>query len=175
MSESADFQAARARFERLWPNVLPMLLGIFRRKGLAEHAQDLAQQVALRLMMRLDKISSDEQMKAYALTAARWIMADYWRTLPPVEAAIENAPEEASHFDAPADALEARQTARAVLEGLTPRENEVVTRLTDGQSIAEIARAMGITVATVRSLLRFARHRILTLLANGEGPEEEPK
>ncbi len=120
MSESADFQAARARFERLWPNVLPMLLGIFRRKGLAEHAQDLAQQVALRLMMRLDKISSDEQMKAYALTAARWIMADYWRTLPPVEAAIDNAPEEASHFDAPADALEARQTARAVLEGLTP-------------------------------------------------------
>jgi RNA polymerase sigma factor (sigma-70 family) len=165
MPESANFQAARARFERVWPELLPALLGTFRRHGLGEQAQDLAQQVALRLFMRSERISSDEQMRAYALTTAKWIMMDYWRALPPVELVDDSAAAEAvSHFEAPSDALEARQTAREILARLTPRENDVVARVAAGQSIAEIARAMGIAAPTVRSLLRHARHRILTVL-----------
>jgi hypothetical protein len=46
----------RARFERIWPDLLPMLLGLFRQHGLGHQAQDLAQQVALRLLVRAEAI-----------------------------------------------------------------------------------------------------------------------
>jgi len=56
MAEPADLQDARARFERIWPDLLPMLLGLFRQHGLGHQAQDLAQQVALRLLVRAEAI-----------------------------------------------------------------------------------------------------------------------
>jgi RNA polymerase sigma factor (sigma-70 family) len=175
-SGSADLEAARERFERVWPELLPRLLGAFSRHGLGEQAQDFAQQVALRLLMRSDQIWNDEQMRAYAFTAARWIMADYWRSFRSIDVSTEDGmPEVASQAATPSEAFEARRTALETIAQLTPREREVVDHVAQGDSVPEIARAMGVAAPTVRSLLRHARHRILGVLADFDDGEKDTK
>lgn len=161
------------RFERVWPKLLPILLSAFRRRGLGDQAQDLAQQVALRLILNLERIESDEQLKAYALTAARWVMADHWRAFVPAEGDVAALADLESDAPTPSDAVEARESAFHALTRLTPREAEVVERVLQGQTIGDIARAMGITAATVRSLLRFARHRIVSVFMNIDDPGKD--
>jgi RNA polymerase sigma factor (sigma-70 family) len=176
MAEPADLQDARARFERVWPDLLPVLLGLFRHHGLGHQAQDLAQQVALRLLVRFEAIATDEQMKAYALTAARWIMADHWRSLRGAETVpLDVLQDVTAEAATPSEAMEARQAALAVLAQLTPRESEIVVRVMRGESVDEIGRSMRVAPATVRSLLRHARRRIVSALIDYDDRERTSK
>jgi RNA polymerase sigma factor (sigma-70 family) len=140
---------------------------LFRRHGVYEDDQDLVQQVAVRLITAETKIDSDDQLLAYGLRAARWVLADYWRgslhraSLPLGEDFEQVASEEPSQESR----LESRQILQQAMEAMSPRELEAFSAVVlEGLSEEEVAARMAISPSSVRSLLRHARKRAQTSL-----------
>lgn len=153
------------RLERVWPLLASRMRALFRHHGVYEDDQDLAQQVAIRLITAEEKIESDEQLLAYGLRAARWVLADHWRasvrrSFLPLD---EDFEEVASEEPTQERRLESRQLLQQAMEAMSPRELEAFTAVVmDGLSEEEAAARMAISTSSVRSLLRYARKRAIT-------------
>ncbi|MHC5211344.1 MAG: RNA polymerase sigma factor [Planctomycetota bacterium] len=136
-----------------------------------EHeAEDLAQDAMLKLLDQLPKWDERRAWRSWRNTVVLNLCRDRLRrvdarrraedalpqhTLPPTLP----SPEDAAH------AAEVRGLLMHALRSLTPREREAfVAHDLDGASTREAAELLGVTEASLRSLLSLARRRLRTLL-----------
>lgn len=144
----------------------PLLLGSIRRFGASPaDAEDILQDTLIGALPYLPEIETFEAFVSFVKVRARWRSFDAWRSRrfggTPRTESLDLHPEAA---DRPAGgdpefSLRQRQLWEAV-QKLPPRSRQVMERAVQGMSSIEIAREMNITPASVRSLLRHARHRL---------------
>jgi RNA polymerase sigma-70 factor (ECF subfamily) len=162
--------------ERIWPTLQPLLHGVFRRFRLDQEAADLSQQVALRLMQVETEIASDQQLLAYGLKVARWVALDHLRSMPPAPASdAETALLDIEDQGAgPLEQLEGAQLFETAMAAMSPREREAfVAVVLEGRDAGQAASQLGVGSATVRSLLRLARRRLLVFFSAQPGARND--
>jgi RNA polymerase sigma-70 factor (ECF subfamily) len=147
-------------FERLLEAHERMVTGTaYRILGRMEDAQDAAQEVFLRLYRHLDRIEGDIKPWLYRVTVN--VCNDYYRrrrvTTELDEAHADTAP-------GPDHELRMDERRRLLMEGLqTLPERErtaVVLREIEGLSTRQVAEALGVEEATVRSQISVARVKL---------------
>ena len=137
----------------------------FRLLGRVEDAQDVAQEVFLRLLRNLPKIDVDPKPWLYRVTVN--VCNDHHR-----RRVITMAPDEQAADPTPgADrTLAVDERKRLLMEGLQtlgPREREaVVLRDIEGLSTREVAQILGIEEVTVRSQISVARVKLAKYVRN---------
>ena len=129
-----------------------------------EEARDVAQDLAVVALQKFESFDDESHLAAWALTRARWLSLDrlkVQRRRLPLNAVGRNYTAET-----PENAVLAEEI-QELLERL-PRRQRVALELTAaGFSVGEIARELGVREATVRSLRRHARYRLLRNLDLG--------
>jgi RNA polymerase sigma-70 factor, ECF subfamily len=136
-------------------------------------AQDLTQEVFLRVVRGFEAYQDQGLAAAWLFRIARNVLIDYKRR---TETAPKTVPY-ADHLSADSGHLAAFGLQEA-LALLPDRDREVfVLRETDGLSYAEIAAACETTEETVRTRLRRARLQLRTLLSRrlSQGPDLQLK
>ena len=157
------------------PQVYRLCLGFL---ADAHDADDLAQDAMLRLLDRLDAWNPHRPWRQWRNTVVLNLCRDRLRRAgarrrAEAEAALIAIP---GALPAPHEQLEASELRAALadtLRHLSPREREAF------EDTADVAATLGVTPATVRSLLTLARRRLRTLLgpqlsAHGLAPESSP-
>jgi RNA polymerase sigma-19 factor, ECF subfamily len=132
-----------------------------------QDAGDLAQEVYLRLL-RLEKSELVRQPNAYVFFIAAQVVSQFklrTRSEPIVYDSdiAQERTENPSHFrpDELGDHLQAQRQLEKFLAELPPTHRDVLLlRRRDGLSWAEIARALGLSVHTVKKYLHEARARL---------------
>jgi RNA polymerase sigma-70 factor (ECF subfamily) len=153
----AAFELLMRQHERL---VLAVAL---RMTGNLEDAQDISQEVFLRLYKNLAKVQAADALPAWLYRVTINACHDLRRRKPasaPVEMAGELAAQEMD-----AQTLLAQAERRRVLElslGILPEKERaaLVLRDLEGLSTGEVARALGSSEATVRSQVSKARAKV---------------
>lgn len=167
-----DSTALDALYRREWPVVYRLCLGF-----LADdhEAQDAAQDAMLRIVDRIDRFDPTRPFGAWRDAVVLNVCRDRLR-----RRKIRHRHEESAARDAippvlpdPSDEAQAAEVRRVIVESLsrlTEREREVfVLRDLEGLTGPEVARRLGITEGTVRSLLCLARRRLRRLLGDRLG------
>lgn len=151
------------RFLAWWTEIEPAVVSLGRRLlGTIEAARDLAQDVAVGALLRFGEIRDANHFRAWVLTRARWLALDRIRAQRRTVYGGEDswperpAPSGSENYDA-------GELLRLV-GALPERQKAVMMRSIAGESVADIAAELGITPATVRSLLRHARFRLAQAL-----------
>ena len=159
--------AQDAWFRAEFPRVYRLCLGFL---ADAAAAEDLAQDAMIHLLDRLDRWEPTRPYPGWRSTVVLNLCRDRLRrrgARQRAEAALGRLPLPARLAD-PQDAAagsELRETITAALAALPPREREAfVLRDLERQETAAVAETMGITAATVRSLLTLARRRLRGIL-----------
>ena len=159
--------ASFKEFEKWWIETEPRLLHTARQyTSSLEDAQDVVQQIAVVAIKKLDSFGSIEEFRGWAYSRARWRAIDQLRKSirhEPLEASVElgtNPIQEQSVIIA--DVLQ-------LVAQLPRRQQEVMTSIIEGQTDSQIAKKLQITEPSVRSLKRFARAKLTTLLSTMEG------
>jgi len=128
-----------------------------------ESAQDLVQDIALLVLLRSEPFATEEDFSRWAHAKLRWMAIDQFQS---------------KHFrltetldEVTEDLLPAPQgqgiTVRRVLqlvEKLPEQQQKVLKMTLEGKLTGEIADALGIKEATVRSLHRFAKKSLTMIL-----------
>ncbi|NYI02288.1 sigma-70 family RNA polymerase sigma factor [Cupriavidus plantarum] len=137
---------------------------LHRRLGSAEHAADLAQDTFVRLL-NSDRVPAQlDEPRAYLTTVARNLMSNHWRREKLEQAYLEAlalAPQDVGLSpEARAMLLETLFELDRLLDGLPPivRQAFLLSQL-DGQTHAQIAEELGISVPTVKRYLVKALQR----------------
>lgn len=146
---------------------IPVFRFLFVRTGRQEDAEDLAQEVFIRMIAALDRYQErGVPFRAWLMQIAANLARDFYRRrgARPVAASID-----APGFDLPADddpqeMAETALTLRdviAALDGLTPAEREVIElRFGADLSVAETAATLGKTENTVKQLTFKALNKL---------------
>lgn len=161
------------RFIEWWTLVEPKVLSLGRRILLSnDAAQDLAQDVAMNALLRFEAFQSQEHLAGWAVTRARWLAIDrlrLQRRLWPSsgdegvasQAAIDRtSPSAAEGYES----LESLEDIFLAIKRLPERQRIAILRKIEGYDTGDIANELGVTEATVRSLLRHARIRLSGIL-----------
>jgi RNA polymerase sigma-70 factor (ECF subfamily) len=159
----------RDAFAALFAHFAPRVKGYLLRLGLPDaRAEELAQETLLAAWRRADRFDpASGSAAAWLFTIARNLRVDVARRdrlAPRLEVmAAEPPPPQAA--DTVVEAAQHGNRVRAALAALPPEQAEVV-RLSffDDRPHAEIERALGIPLGTVKSRLRLAMARLRTLL-----------
>jgi RNA polymerase sigma-70 factor (ECF subfamily) len=136
----------------------------------ATEAEDLAQDAMLRLLDQLPKWDARRAWAGWRNTVVLNLCRDRLRRVDARRRAEGSAPEVASPRPLPspedaAHAADVRAILMDALAALTPREREAfVAHDLDGESTREAAELLGVTEASLRSLLSLARRRLRNLL-----------
>lgn len=148
--------------------------------GLGDEAEDVAQDVMLKLWCIHESLPPDDTLERLAVVAARHICIDRWR------AARQQQTMPASHINSqlmeqaltqPADAnqhqeLEVREQEEWLLRLIDrlPTTNGIILRMRqiERRELDEIARLLGITKASVSTLLSRARRQLTEQLRTFE-------
>lgn len=163
-------------FDRLVAEMAPRLKGYFLRQG-AEGgtAEDLTQNVFVRILQNLDRYQANGQMDAYVLRIARNLWIDHRRRharFHVVQAEFEEADERAGP-DLEAQRLDRADRVRAALAGLEPEVRELlelaVLQHLPYRSVSEI---LHIPVGTVKSRVFYALRRLRDVLGPCADQEE---
>lgn len=125
--------------------------------------EDLLQDVALLSLQHRDRFSRLEDFQSWAHARLRWLALDRLREVKRLSQELSEPAAEGNQLGQ----VLADELRRAVLS-LPPRQREVMVRQIRGESTSEIARALGIGTASVRSLVRFARQALLARLREDE-------
>lgn len=146
-------------FVERWRHTFPKLRRRLGGLGFSsEDVSDIAQDVALRLLRNRTMGIDGSHFEAIVMRTARWAAADRFR-LSRRSLVIEGpGQDEAQGFEADG---ESAVRIRQALESLSVREKEVLLLSVEGAAQDEIARRLQISPATVRSILRFARSRLM--------------
>jgi RNA polymerase sigma factor (sigma-70 family) len=159
-------RADQERFAEWVRKATPLVLSSIRRfGGSAADAEDILQDTLIGVLPHLPKIESFEAFVSFVRMRSRWRSFDVWRSrrLGGVSRTESLAlhPEAMERVDVgdPESNLRQKQLWEAV-QKLPLRSRQVVERAAQGMSSMEIAREMNIAPASVRSLLRHARHRL---------------
>jgi len=161
--DTMAFEVLMKRHER------PLYGFIVRQLGDRSSAQDVYQQTLLRILDRIDTVSSPEAFRPWAFGIASNLCKNHRRSQPPGHARAE-LDGLASGLPSPEAATAQRETATQIaqaLERLPEAQREVFvlyhyTRL----SYEEIAGATGAPLGTVKSRMNAALSQLRTLLAS---------
>ncbi len=153
----------RAALEALVTALEPNLYGYLLRKVDDEHlAQDLLQEVLLRVVRSLGTFKPERPFESWVFTIAANLCRDYYRNPKRSQSldAIEDGLKETWVGEGPADAADrAEWKARLpkAVERLPPEQKEVVLlRVYGGMSFQEIADATGCPLNTALGRMRYA-------------------
>lgn len=159
----------RDAFAALFDHFAPRVKGYLMRLGLpAAQAEELAQEAMLTVWRRAEQFDpATHGAAAWIFTIARNLRVDAVRRdrlVPRLDLMAEEPPPP-PHADATVEASQHGERVRAALASLPDEQAEVV-RLSffDDRPHAEIERALGIPLGTVKSRLRLAMARLRTLL-----------
>ena len=146
-----------ARFAEWWSAVEPTVISLGRRLlGSTDAARDLAQDVAVGALLRFDIFRDATHFRAWILNRSRWLALDRIR-VHRRERANEHAT--APGVEAYGVSPELDQIMR-LIGALPERQQTVLLGSIEGRTASETAATLGVTPATVRSLLRHARLRL---------------
>ncbi|NIR59389.1 MAG: RNA polymerase sigma factor, partial [Gammaproteobacteria bacterium] len=160
------------RFERAvrpWLHDLHRLA--LRLTGNADDAEDLVQELLLRLQTRLDEVAALEQPRPWLARVLYRLFVDHWRhrrSGPDVDdgSAVEEQP---GHGDLPDEAFEralTRERLQAALDRLPAFQRELVLlHDVEGYTLSEIAIVAEVPVGTLKSRLHRARATLRERLA----------
>lgn len=181
--ERAQAGDAAAFAEIYDQNIDPVFRFVYFRVGSRPLAEDLTSETFLRAWRRILTVSwQGREIGAWLITIARNLVADHYklawtrferptaemRDAAPLDEGREGNPEQTV-----VDEQMARQTVyllRASLIHLTPEQRRVIQlRFYIGQSVAETAAAMGITVGACKVLQHRAVHALYRILTAAPG------
>lgn len=148
---------------RLRPELLALIRRFFRKHILQEEAEDIVQEVLLRLWQAEHDGASVRDRRAWAVTVARHLCVSRYReerSRSRVSVEKEDL-RSAGSADAPLASTEARQAAAAALEGLSPGTRRLLQMRSAGMSLDEIAAASGRPKTSVKTSLSAARKQIV--------------
>jgi RNA polymerase sigma-70 factor (ECF subfamily) len=143
----------------------------------AADAEDAAQEAMLQILDRLERWDATRPYRAWRTTLVLNHCRDRIRRKETRRAAEADAASArpGNVLPDPADALRRDEVAAALalgLRALSPREREAfVLRDLEGLETAEVARTLGISESSVRSLVTLARRRLRELLGAHLAPE----
>jgi RNA polymerase sigma-70 factor, ECF subfamily len=164
----APESGSRARWEAVYrDNVDWVYRYIFGRVGNRPDADDATGEVFTRALVHLNLSASPEQVRAYLAATIRSVLVDHWRTQYGLDlraaAALAGDPGQSLEpGDTPAHA-NARRASR-ILAQLPERYRRVLElRFLTGYSVAETARALGVSVVSARVLQHRALRRAAEL------------
>jgi RNA polymerase sigma-70 factor (ECF subfamily) len=120
-------------------------------------AEDLVQDVFLKVYRALGTIEPTSAPLAYFFTVARNAVIDHWRKAKPMAGDAEEIlgmlPYEGASAADDFEARERSALAKRLLAGLAPEEREVVSlRFTDGLAAADVAKVVGKSPEAVRQI-----------------------
>jgi RNA polymerase sigma factor (sigma-70 family) len=148
-----------------WTELEPSLKRLAQRYAVdSESASDLVQDLALLVLQKGIRFDNRDAFAGWARARLRWLALDRLRLRTRLGGG--RPPEQPV-----APTQEQRLIAAEVWQSVSrlPHRQQTVMRLTlRGLSNAEISEEMGITEATVRSLLRFARQELAAALSEDE-------
>ena len=169
-----------AEFERLMrEHVAPLYRAAYRWTGAVDRAEDLVQQLLVRLYPRLAELRELDRLRPWALRVMYRIFVDGIRRerASPVQFGSETAAEEATGEDepwldpgpGPAELAEQELTQERLLRAWEQlgEDHRVVLSLHDIEdySLPELSQIMDIPLGTLKSRLHRARARLRELLA----------
>ena len=151
-------------FAQWWVELEPEMLRAARRYGSSiNDPDDVVQDLAVLALKHDYKFSEKEDFKRWAFARIHWLLLDRLRARRGVS--VEMLPEltlpEGPNQEKEVIADEILQLVRT----LPKRQLNVIWRTIQGHSVESIAKEMGISEATVRSLRRFGRSHFAMLLA----------
>ena len=158
-AETVDSGQPSSDFGTWWSAISPRLLksAKARVRGSVD-AEDLVQEVALIALRRGGTFASSEDLLKWSFTVLHSRLIDRVRSekrrgerLSILGRLLPKAFQ--PNYERSIDAGYLREA----VTGLPPRQKEIMQRFLNGDSTEEIARDLGITEATVRSLKRFAQ------------------
>ncbi len=142
----------------------PIYRFLYARVGNREDAEDLSSQVFLKASRQLDPGRAERSMASWLFTVARTVLADHWRqqySHGPMSVLDESVIDRAEVPDMSDDAGKVHRV-NEILALLPARYREVLElRFLHGYTIAETARALGITLGNVKVI----QHRALAKAA----------
>jgi RNA polymerase sigma factor (sigma-70 family) len=169
-----------AEFERLMrEHVAPLYRAAYRWTGAVDRAEDLVQQLLVRLYPRLAELRELDRLRPWALRVMYRIFVDAIRRerASPVQFGAETVAEEAAGEDepwldpgpGPAELAEQELTQERLLRAWERlgEDHRVVLSLHDIEdySLPELSQIMDIPLGTLKSRLHRARARLRELLA----------
>lgn len=178
MNGDSPTSLAARRFERVVGPWLPEMRRLATHlTGSAEQAEDLVQDLVVRLYPRLDQVARLERPRPWLARVLYRLFVDEWRrrrsgpALAP-EAEVDDQP---ATGDVPDEAFEralTRNRLQAALDRLPEAQREaVILHDVEGYGLAEIGEITGVAEGTLKSRLHRARMRLRALLIEGtEGP-----
>lgn len=171
---------AAAEFDHLLREHVPALYrAAYRWTGAVDRAEDLVQELLVRLYPKLDELRGLDRIRPWALRVMYRIFVDQVRRerSSPVQFSVEaredNGDEEGPEFidptEGPAELLEQHLTQERVVAAWESlgAEHRVVLSMHDIEdySLPELAEMMGVPIGTLKSRLHRARARLRELLA----------
>ena len=146
--------------EHLRPKLYRFALAITKR---TDEAEDVVQEVGIRLWERRDELDELRSVEAYAMSAVRNRCLDYVRSPHHRNDELTEI-HDAAHEQTPHERLEQTDMAAFVrrLIGRLPEQQQMVIRLRDieGYELDEIAGILGMNDGAVRTALSRARQKI---------------
>ena len=145
----------------------PSLLAVARRiTGNSQDAEDVVQDVCLKIWHFRDRIDQYENMEAYSTTMVKNLSIDKIRSRKPFTDEQELIGREAGEQlpDSLLEEKEERDAIRRIIEMLPPLQQRILQmKDIEGYETGEISEAMGIAAEAVRNNLSRARKRIREL------------
>jgi RNA polymerase sigma factor (sigma-70 family) len=141
---------------------------MYAKVGNRPDAEDLTAEVFMAALGPLRTQASRGEVRAYLLTAARTILAGYWRRRLGVEVTTIDFEADLPALDALAGQStgDAAERARQILVGLPERYRRILElRFLHAMSLKEVATEMDVTVGNAKVL----QHRALRLAAQSRG------
>ena len=132
------------------------------RVGKREDAEDIVQDVLLRLYRSKERLTHIDDVERYLIRSVRNACIDYIRRRPPmVMTAVESATQIAEDVDADKEIHDEYERINKLLQ-MIPSEQAEIVRLhcTDGLTFRQIAEVLDISEATVKSRYRYAIDKI---------------
>jgi len=153
-------EPARPNFEALMAEHKPRVLGTaYRLLGKLEDAQDVCQEVFLRLLKNLATLDAPPQAWIYRVTVN--LCHDHYRRRPTIVETEFEHPDPAPRIDRVLEMDERKRLLTAGLSRLTERErSSIVLRDIEGLPTREVAAILGVEEITVRTHCASARAKL---------------
>jgi RNA polymerase sigma-70 factor (ECF subfamily) len=161
-----------AAFRHLYDRTaLPLRAYLIRSCGDLALADDLLQEAYLRMLRSGFEGEDDDHRKNYLFRIATNLLRDHFRRKKPESDEVPERDESPGHDEA----VHMRSDVGSAMVELSPRDRQMLwLAYVEGASHEEIAKALGLRTASIRSMLFRARQRLAReLQAKGLRPELE--
>jgi len=176
MTEAGRTDAQRiARFDELWHELFPRVLGYALRRTEAEEARDVVAETFLVAWRRLEAVPHGDEALPWLLATARKQLANRRRREDTRQRHIEGpraslARDPAEGVGDPAEGVADRAALAAAFDRLSEVDRETLALIAwDGLRPREAAIVLGCSAATFAVRAHRARRRLAALLADGDG------